>query len=125
MPSALDLFERHHVAVFRFLRRMGLGPADAEDATQDVFLRVVQALPGYEERQSERALSYVAADGSNEGVFADGGEQKVRVQPGEAVRIELPGLGESGASSDPRVPRMTQDLAGHSFALIVTAKPVS
>ncbi len=55
MPTALDLFERHHLAVFRFLRRMGLPQADAEDLTQDVFLRVVQALPSYEERQSERA----------------------------------------------------------------------
>ena len=55
MPTALDLFERHHLAVFRFLRRMGLVEADAEDLTQDVFLRIVQALPSYEERQSERA----------------------------------------------------------------------
>ena len=55
MPTALDLFERHHLAVFRFLRRMGESPADAEDATQDVFVRVVQALSSYEERQSERA----------------------------------------------------------------------
>lgn len=55
MPTGLDLFERHHRAVFRFLRRMGLAPADAEDATQDTFLKVLAALPGYDERASERA----------------------------------------------------------------------
>ncbi|HXY39632.1 MAG TPA: sigma-70 family RNA polymerase sigma factor [Vicinamibacteria bacterium] len=55
MPTAAHLFERHHLAVFRFLRRMGLPQADAEDLTQDVFLRIVQALPSYEERESERA----------------------------------------------------------------------
>jgi RNA polymerase sigma-70 factor (ECF subfamily) len=55
MPTAPDVFERHHVAVFRFLRRMGVSTADAEDLTQEVFLRVVRALSGYEERQSERA----------------------------------------------------------------------
>ena len=31
MPTALDLFERHHVAVFRFLRGMRLPAPDAED----------------------------------------------------------------------------------------------
>jgi len=55
MPTALDLFERHHLTVFRFLVRMGLSREDAEDATQEVFLRVPRALPAYEERQSERA----------------------------------------------------------------------
>jgi RNA polymerase sigma-70 factor, ECF subfamily len=55
MPTALDLFERHHVAVFRFLRGMRLSTQDAEDLTQEVFLRVVRALPTYEERQMERA----------------------------------------------------------------------
>jgi RNA polymerase sigma-70 factor (ECF subfamily) len=55
MPTALDLFERHHVAVFRFLRRMGLSAPDAEDLTQQVFLRVTQAVERYEERQMERS----------------------------------------------------------------------
>jgi RNA polymerase sigma-70 factor (ECF subfamily) len=55
MPTALDLFERHHLAVFRFLRRMGARPADAEDLTQQVFVNVLAALASYEERQLERA----------------------------------------------------------------------
>jgi len=55
MPTALDVFERHHVAVFRFVRRMGLSTADAEDLTQEVFLRVVRAISAYQDRQSERA----------------------------------------------------------------------
>jgi RNA polymerase sigma-70 factor (ECF subfamily) len=55
MPTALDLFERHHLAVYRFLRGMRLSVPDAEDLTQEVFLRVLRALPDYEERQMERA----------------------------------------------------------------------
>jgi RNA polymerase sigma factor (sigma-70 family) len=55
MPTALDFFERHHVVVYGFLRRMGLSVQDAEDLTQDVFLRVVRALASYEDRQMERA----------------------------------------------------------------------
>jgi RNA polymerase sigma-70 factor, ECF subfamily len=55
MPTALDLFERHHLAVFRFLRAARLPVPDAEDLAQEVFLRVLRALPTYEERQTERA----------------------------------------------------------------------
>ena len=55
MPTAADLFDRHHRSVFRFLRRMEGSSEDAEDLTQEVFLRVLRALDGYEERQLERA----------------------------------------------------------------------
>ena len=54
-PKAAGIFERHHLVVYRFLRRAtGDGPA-AEDLTQDVFLRVVRALERYEDRLRERA----------------------------------------------------------------------
>jgi RNA polymerase sigma-70 factor (ECF subfamily) len=55
MPTALDLFERRHLAVFRSLRRLDGTGRHAEDLTQEVFLRVVCALHTYEERQLERA----------------------------------------------------------------------
>jgi len=55
MPTAADLFDRHHRSVFRFLRCMEGSAAEAEDLTQEVFLRVLRALDGYEERQLERA----------------------------------------------------------------------
>ena len=54
-PRAAGLFERHHLAVYRFLRRAtGDGPA-AEDLTQEVFLRIVRGLDRYEDRLRERA----------------------------------------------------------------------
>ena len=54
-PQAAGIFERHHLAVYRFLRRAtGDGPA-AEDLTQDVFFRIVRGLDRYEERLRERA----------------------------------------------------------------------
>lgn len=55
MPTAAELFERHHRSVFRFLRRATGSTHDAEDLTQDVFLRVLRALDGYEDRHLERA----------------------------------------------------------------------
>jgi hypothetical protein len=71
---------------------------------------------------TERMLSYVDADGSNDGGVGEGGEKVVRVQPGESIRMELPGPANGPSRGDARVPRMSQDLAGHVFALIVTAK---
>jgi RNA polymerase sigma-70 factor (ECF subfamily) len=55
LPDAAALFDRHHLAVFRFLRRMTGDVATAEDLTQEVFLRAVRGAVGYEERERERA----------------------------------------------------------------------
>ncbi|PYQ04781.1 MAG: hypothetical protein DMF83_17340 [Acidobacteria bacterium] len=52
-PDAAALFDRHHLAVFRFLRRMTGDFSLAEDLTQEVFLRVVRGLDSYEERARE------------------------------------------------------------------------
>jgi RNA polymerase sigma factor (sigma-70 family) len=52
-PDAARLFDRHHLAVFRFLRRMTGSLSLAEDLTQEVFLRVVRGLEGYDERSRE------------------------------------------------------------------------
>ena len=53
MPDATRLFDDHHLAVFRFLRRMTGSASLAEDLTQEVFLRVVRGLDGYDERSRE------------------------------------------------------------------------
>jgi hypothetical protein len=50
MPTGLELFERRHVAVYRFLRRMAPSREDAEDLTQEVFVRVLQALDSYQDK---------------------------------------------------------------------------
>jgi RNA polymerase sigma factor (sigma-70 family) len=53
VPSAQDLFERHHLVVFRFLRRMTGDTALAEDLTQEVFLRLVRGIQSYQDRSRE------------------------------------------------------------------------
>jgi len=53
--AAEDLFERHHLVVFRFLRRMTGNTGVAEDLTQEVFLRVVRGLADYRDRTRERS----------------------------------------------------------------------
>jgi RNA polymerase sigma-70 factor (ECF subfamily) len=97
MPTALDLFERHHTAVFRFLRRMGLGAADAEDATQDTFLRVLAALPGYEDRASERAWVFRIARNQ----LLDRWRSQARLPRLESIDHDL--AGASGASAVDRL----------------------
>ena len=71
MSTASDLFDRHHRGVFRFLVRLTGSREDAQDLAQEVFLRVVRALPAYDERRLETTgqrvlLDYVARPSSDE-----------------------------------------------------------
>jgi RNA polymerase sigma-70 factor (ECF subfamily) len=50
-----ELFERHHLAVYRYLLRMTNSREHAEDLTQEVFVRVLKAKDSYREQNSERA----------------------------------------------------------------------
>ena len=50
-----ELFERHHVAIYRYLLRMTGSRETAEELTQDVFVRVLKGGEHYEERDRERA----------------------------------------------------------------------
>lgn len=50
-----EMFERHHLAIYRYLLRMTGSRETAEDLTQDVFVRAIQSANAYEERSSERA----------------------------------------------------------------------
>jgi RNA polymerase sigma-70 factor (ECF subfamily) len=50
-----ELFERHHVAIYRYLLRMVGSPETAEELTQDVFVRVVKGIDSYQEIDRERA----------------------------------------------------------------------
>jgi RNA polymerase sigma-70 factor, ECF subfamily len=56
-PSAAELFDRHHRTVFRYLNRLSNRRDVAEDLTQDVFLRAVQAIASY--RDEERELHWL------------------------------------------------------------------
>jgi RNA polymerase sigma-70 factor (ECF subfamily) len=51
--TAAELFERHALAVYRYFRRVTGSPDVAEDLTQDVFVRVVRGLHGYDARDRE------------------------------------------------------------------------
>jgi RNA polymerase sigma-70 factor (ECF subfamily) len=55
MPTPLEIFERHHQSVFRFLGRLEGSVERAEDLTQEVFLRILKSLAWYEDQQTERA----------------------------------------------------------------------
>lgn len=50
-----ELFERHHVAIYRYLLRMTGSRETAEELTQDIFVRVLKGLEQYQERDRERA----------------------------------------------------------------------
>lgn len=56
MPATTaGMFERHHLAIYRYLFRM-LGSRDrAEEMTQDVFVHALKGASRYEDRSHERA----------------------------------------------------------------------
>ena len=73
---------------------------------------------------TNRTLSYAAP--SEDGGITEGGLKTVAVRPGEAVRVELPNpTAGSATAADPRTLRMARDLAGHSYAMVLKAKPLS
>jgi RNA polymerase sigma-70 factor (ECF subfamily) len=55
VDRTLELYERHHVRVFRFLRRAVQSDDAATDLTQEVFLRVLRGLARYQEQGAEVA----------------------------------------------------------------------
>jgi len=71
---------------------MGLSTVDAEDLTQEVFLRVVRSLSGYEERQSERAWVFRIARNVRHDFWRAGGRAPA-VEPfaeGHPVAMQTP-----------------------------------
>jgi RNA polymerase sigma-70 factor (ECF subfamily) len=53
--SAADLFDRYHLAAYRFFHRMTRRPDVAQDLTQELFLRVVRDLGRYRPMDREAA----------------------------------------------------------------------
>lgn len=56
-----ELVENHYEFIWRLLRRMGLGPADADDATQQVFMVTLLPEPKLIQPGSERSFLYGVA----------------------------------------------------------------
>lgn len=56
-----DLFDRHHLAVYRYFRRMTGQHELAQDLTQDAFFRVVRGLAGGTQVRNETAFLFQIA----------------------------------------------------------------
>jgi len=54
-PTAEELFDRHHVTIYRFLRRLTGDSTLAEDLTQDLFVKVIRGLETYDSRDRDLA----------------------------------------------------------------------
>ena len=76
----LLLYEAHREGIYRFLVGQGLRPAEAQDATQDVFVDLFMALEKGTELRSEQAWLYAVASR----VAVDHWRRERR-----AVRVEL------------------------------------
>ena len=60
-PTAAQLFDRHHLALFRYAYRLTGRRDVAEDVVQDVFLRVVRGLDNYQTIGREAAWLFTIA----------------------------------------------------------------
>ena len=55
------IFTRNQLAVFRYLKRLTRRADEAEDLTQQVFVRALRSLGSYEHRERERAWLFTIA----------------------------------------------------------------
>ncbi len=60
-PSFRDVFDTHYDYVWNSLRRLGVFPADLEDVTHEVFVRVHQHLSSYEPARPMRPWLFAFA----------------------------------------------------------------
>ncbi len=95
--SPAELFDRFHLAIYRYLLRMTGRTDVAEDLTQDVFVRVLRGGDTPEVRYSERAWLFAIA----RNLFIDWHRRTVR-NPVQPVGEECSGLLEERASGEPR-----------------------
>ena len=97
MADAAHLFRTHHLAVFRFLRRMTGSAEEAEELTQDVFMRVVRTLPRYRaEGRDEAWLFRIARN-----VLLN--RRRDRGRRPEAAALEVADVGGRSGEAERRV----------------------
>lgn len=102
MTTAQDLFDRYHLAAFRFLRKMTGSREVAEDLLQDVFLRVVKAESRFQSQGTDRAWIFRIARNvllnhrRNQGRRVNGASLDEAGTPGGPARlVERLSLGEA------------------------------
>ena len=107
--DAAALFDRHHLAVFRFLRRMTGSAATAEDLTQDVFLRVVRGRDGYDERTREAAWVFRIARNVLIDRYRARSRSPQAAMLDEARAVAVPAIQPLAASLDEALARIADD----------------
>jgi len=92
-PAFREVYRDHAPFVWRVLRRLGLSPPDAEDATQEVFMVVLKKLDSFAHRSSLRTWLYGIA-------YRAASEHRRRAH----VRSEVPTEAPDAGAADPTQP---------------------
>lgn len=91
-PTWEEVVEAHSARVYRLAYRLTGNPHDAQDLTQDVFVRVFRSLSSYTPGTFEGWLHRITTN-----LFLDGVRRKARIRfealPDDAERLAAPGDG--------------------------------
>ena len=91
-PTWEEVVELHSARVYRLAYRLTGNKHDAEDLTQDVFVRVFRSLADYTPGNFEGWLHRITTN-----LFLDGARRKQRIRFEGAVRRRLGPVGQQGA----------------------------
>ena len=98
-PTWEEVVELHSARVYRLAYRLTGNPHDAQDLTQDVFVRVFRSLSSYTPGTFEGWLHRITTN-----LFLDGVRRKARIRfealPDDAERLASPGDGPEQAWLD-------------------------
>ena len=83
MASVEEMFRRHHLSLFRFLRRMTGSAEQAEDLTQETFLRLVRSPAAADRETNEPALLFQIARNLLLNLRRDEGRKRLTGSPEE------------------------------------------
>jgi len=86
-----ELYERHHASVYRFLRRSSCSLTEAEDLTQDVFLRVLRYRSTFQRTHAFKPWLFQIA----RNLLIDHHSKRRFDAVGETEQLQTPDLGPS------------------------------
>ncbi len=102
--TSTSVFEQHHEQIYRYILRLTRDPAEADDLTQETFLRAHQRLESLQEPAALATWLYRVATH----ICYDRFRQRSYRRPAESLDAAADEAGGEGGWIDPDAPRLDQ-----------------